>query len=199
MPRRYEMNKRTAAVGETRRRIVEATVRLHGVRGIFGTTWQDIAREADVSIGTVYKHFPTLDELVPACGELLMERIRPPALEDAAALLAGAEGPADRLAKVAGVLFSFYERGGPHLETDLRERALPAVREWEDYLAATISGFVAAAISEDDAGCEPVRAISALMAPGTFRELRGRGIDVENASAIAAAMAVAWLSTRARH
>lgn len=38
-------------------RIVEATLKLHGQKGIFGTTWQEIAQEADVAIGTVYKHF----------------------------------------------------------------------------------------------------------------------------------------------
>ena len=77
------MDKRKAAVQETRQRIVEATLALHAEKGIFGTSWQDIARRADVSVGTVYKHFPSLDELVPACGELMYAITRPPSLEDA--------------------------------------------------------------------------------------------------------------------
>jgi AcrR family transcriptional regulator len=71
-PRSYRMNRRRADVEETRRRITEATLALHAEKGIFGTSWRDIARRADVSVATVYKHFPTLEELVPACGELLV-------------------------------------------------------------------------------------------------------------------------------
>ena len=78
MPRHYDMSKRALAREETRRRIVEATAKLHGERGVFGTSWQDIAKEADVSVATVYAHFPSLDELLPACGAHVMELIRPP-------------------------------------------------------------------------------------------------------------------------
>ena len=53
------MDKRRAAVEETRQRILEATLALHTEKGIFGTSWQDIAKRADVSVGTVYKHFPS--------------------------------------------------------------------------------------------------------------------------------------------
>ena len=82
-PRKYSMDKRKAAAEQTRQRILEATLALHSEKGIFGTSWQDIARRADVSVNTVYKHFPSLDELVPACGELMYAITRPPSLEDA--------------------------------------------------------------------------------------------------------------------
>ena len=72
------MTRRAAARNHTRERIVEATAKLHGERGVLGTSWQDIAREADVSVSTVYAHFPSLDELLPACGQLVMSRVRPP-------------------------------------------------------------------------------------------------------------------------
>ena len=72
------MSKRALAREETRRRIVEATAKLHGENGVLGTSWQAIAKEADVSVATVYAHFPSLDELLPACGALVMERVRPP-------------------------------------------------------------------------------------------------------------------------
>ena len=55
------MTRRAASRNETRNRIVEATAKLHGERGVLGTTWQDIAREADVSVSTVYAHFPSLE------------------------------------------------------------------------------------------------------------------------------------------
>ena len=39
---------------------------LHLEQGIVATTWEDIARRADVATATVYRHYPTLDELVGA-------------------------------------------------------------------------------------------------------------------------------------
>ena len=96
-PRKYTMDKRKAAVQETQQRIVEATLALHAEKGIFGTSWQDIAHRADVSVGTVYKHFPSLDELVPACGELMYAITRPPSLEDAPHIFAEANSPEERL------------------------------------------------------------------------------------------------------
>ncbi len=104
------MNTRSAAAEETRRRSLEATLQLHTEKGIFGTSWQEIARRADVSVGTVYRHFPTLAELVPACGELLFERTQPPSPDDAAAAVGDASDPVDRLERAATALFSFYDR-----------------------------------------------------------------------------------------
>src|SRR3970040_715575 len=95
------MSKRAVALLQTRRRIVEATVELHGKKGIFGTSWQDIARRADVSVATVYKHFPTLDELVPACGEVLMERLQPPSPESAPRVLGEGRDTIERLERAA--------------------------------------------------------------------------------------------------
>lgn len=54
---------------------MDATAKLHGERGILGTSFQDIAMEADVAVATVYAHFPTLEALLPACGALVMQRV----------------------------------------------------------------------------------------------------------------------------
>ena len=129
-PRKYSMDKRKAAVQETRQRILEATLALHSQKGIFGTSWQDIAKHADVSVGTVYKHFPSLDELVPACGELMYTITQPPSLEDAPRIFAGASSLEERLGRLVSELFDFYERGAGYIETDFQERQLPEVQEW---------------------------------------------------------------------
>src|ERR671914_2675501 len=110
-PRKYSMDKRKAAVQETRQRILEATLALHSQKGIFGTSWQDIAKHADVSVGTVYKYFPSLDELVPACGELMYTITQPPSLDDAPEIFAGAHTLEERLGRLISELFDFYERG----------------------------------------------------------------------------------------
>ena len=145
-PSKYSMDKRRAAVEETRRRIVEATLALHAEKGTFGTSWQDIAKRADVSVGTVYKHFPSLDELVPACGELVFAISQPPSLEDAPQIFAGASSLEERLGCLVSEFFDFYERGAPYIETDFQERRLPAVREWEAYIRATRDGFICEAL-----------------------------------------------------
>ena len=67
------MSLRSAAVAQTRRRIIDATRALHTERGIAATSWDDIAARAGVGVGTVYRHFPTLDELVPACSAVSQE------------------------------------------------------------------------------------------------------------------------------
>src|SRR6266511_4195895 len=58
---------------------------LHAERGILATTWEDIARRADVAVATVYRYFPSLDALVPACGEEVRRVTQPPRPERAEA------------------------------------------------------------------------------------------------------------------
>ena len=191
-PRRYRMSKRQHAAEDTRRRIVEATVVLHTEKGIFGTSWQDIARKADVSVGTVYKHFPSLENLVPACGALLMERTRPPAPEDGPRIVGDARGHEARLRRVAEELFAFYERAGNSLRLDARERKLPAVREWESYLQATVAALVKFALKPDRSGMPAIRFIAALLDPAMYDAMRMRGIEPDEAARAVAAMAVGW-------
>jgi len=187
------MSKRAVAVLQTRRRIVEATVELHGKKGIFGTSWQDIARRADVSVATVYKHFPTLDELVPACGEVLMERLQPPSPESAPTVVGDAGDVAARLERVASWLFDFYERGGPHLDADLRERELRTMQEWETYLRFTVATFVAEAVKGSEVEPDSIELASAFFDYSTFKSLQSRGVSTRDAARAVSTMVACWL------
>jgi len=162
-PREYDMTRRRAARNQTRDRIVEATAKLHGERGVLGTSWQDIAQEADVSVSTVYAHFPSLDELLPACGQLVMSRVRPPTASSAAEIIGDAASTRQRLVRVAHELFDFYERGGPHIEVDIRERQLPGMREWEESQRATVTALVRAALVDERASAGSVQLIGAFL------------------------------------
>ena len=183
------MSKRALARAETRRRIVEATAELHGQNGVLGTSWQDIAKQADVSVATVYAHFPSLDELLPACGALVMERVRPPTTESATEVIGDAQSLEERFERVATELFDFYERGGPHIEVDVRERQLPGMREWEDHLLDVVTAFVreASAPASTDAGT--VRLVSAFFDLSTFKALRNRGVGPRAAAKTVARVA----------
>ena len=193
-PRKYTMDRRKAAVEETRRRILEATLALHSEKGIFGTSWQDIARRADVSVGTVYKHFPSLDELVPACGELMYAITRPPSLEDAPEIFAGAHTLEERLGRLVSELFDFYERGAPYIETDFQERQLPVVREWEAYMRATIAGLVREALLPAGPDESTVGAVSALLDFPTFKSFMDRDIPKEQAAKTMNEVLLCWIA-----
>ena len=192
------MDKRKAAVEETRQRILEAALALHSEKGIFGTSWQDIAHRADVSVGTVYKHFPSLDELVPACGELAYAIIRPPSLEDAPQIFAEANSLEERLGRLISELYAFYERGAPYIETDFQERRLPAVVEWEEYMRATIAGLVREALVCAEPDEHTVQSVSALLDFSTFKSFLDRDIQKEQAAKTMSEVLLCWINCSRR-
>ena len=63
-----------------RERIVKAARRCMAREGL-DAGMEDIARDAGVGVGTVYRHFPTKDELVEALATERFERLRDRALE----------------------------------------------------------------------------------------------------------------------
>jgi AcrR family transcriptional regulator len=67
MTRKYELKQRAEQVEDTRRRIVEATSRLHLERGPAATSIAEVARLAGVQRRTVYNHFPDDAALFAAC------------------------------------------------------------------------------------------------------------------------------------
>src|SRR3954470_22548945 len=59
----------------TRQRIVSAARRCMASRGL-DAQMEEIARKAGVGVGTVYRHFPTKEELVEALATERFERLR---------------------------------------------------------------------------------------------------------------------------
>jgi AcrR family transcriptional regulator len=122
-----------------------------------------IAERADVSVATVYNHFPSLDALVPARGELLQRITNPPSLDRAPELFRGIDSLEERLSRLIKEFFDFYERGETYLEVDARERRMPLVREWEAHMRSTREGFVREALRPVEPHESTVRAVSALL------------------------------------
>jgi hypothetical protein len=141
----------------------------------------------------VYKHFPTLDELVPACGELMYAITRPPSLEDAPRIFARAGSLEERLGRLVPELFDFYERGAPYIETDFQERRLPAVVEWEAYMRATIAGLVREALAYTEPEERTVQAVSALLDFSTFKSFLDRDIPKEQAAKTMGEVLLCWI------
>jgi len=187
------MEKRRAGVERTRRRIVEATMALHAERGILGTSWKDIAEHADVSVATVYKHFPTLEELVPACGEMVARISMPPTSEDVEPTFREAPRLAERISRLIAVFFEFYERGERYLEVDARERQLAEIREWEASMRALREQFVREALRPLSADQSTVRAVAALLDFPVYASFRRQAVTKAAAAEAMHGMLSCWL------
>jgi AcrR family transcriptional regulator len=104
--RKYELKRRAESQAETRRRIVEAAVELHGTKGPGLTTFSDVARLAGVQRNTLYRHFPDERSLLLACSGHYAHLNPPP---DPATWRAEADATR-RLRRGLTELYSFYER-----------------------------------------------------------------------------------------
>jgi AcrR family transcriptional regulator len=184
-PRKYDMSNRSAAVDETRRRIVEATMALHDAQGVRATSFQDIADRAGVALGTVYRHFPTLDELIPACGEQAMARL---ALPDAAAcreVFAGTRSREERLRRLVRETFGIYERGAAMVEAVRVEGEVhPMIAAAHVEIEAALDRLVSRAVA-DRSGRRLARA---LVDVRVWRALAEQGITGDKAVSTVAEM-----------
>lgn len=66
-PRAYNTETRRQQQAELKQRIAAAAAELHAQKGALATSYAEIAARAGVSVPTMYKHFPDLNELVRAC------------------------------------------------------------------------------------------------------------------------------------
>ena len=186
------MTKRAEAVARTRRRIVDATRELHSEQGIAATSWDDIAARAGVGVGSVYRHFPTLDELIPACGEITMQVIALPDPATVAALFSHATEPAERIERLVGEAFAIYERGAPELRAIRREAdAHPRVAQDRDQLDASLSALADTALGPLDATQQDRAVTRALIDLNTWEALRDQGLEpAESVAAISDMLAM---------
>ncbi|MEA3017499.1 MAG: hypothetical protein QOI38_2221 [Sphingomonadales bacterium] len=74
MARKYTLKRRAEQQAETRRRIVEAAIGLHGTVGPAATTVSMVAGRAGVQRHTYYAHFPDDRSLLMACSGTSLER-----------------------------------------------------------------------------------------------------------------------------
>ncbi len=129
--RRYELRKRADAMEATRQRITEAAVELHGSVGPARTTITAVAERAGVQRQTVYRHFPTEDDLFTACAQHFYEGDRWPDPERWRAIA----DPAERLAAALQELYAYSERNESMWTNVLRDETLVAS------VASTLTGF----------------------------------------------------------
>ncbi len=201
--RRYELKERARRLEDTRRRITEAAVELHGSVGPARTTVSEIAKRAGVRRMTVYNHFPTDAELLDACSSHWVSRNLPP---DPASW-AGIEDPDVRTYRAIAEMYAYYRRSGEMLEHTLRDGALvPALdeildRKWWPVIERVVDSLMVGrgASSTGEGGSAGTRGPAPVMSEvraalrlavdfWTWRTLTDEGLGDEEAAALQARM-----------
>lgn len=124
--RKYEKKRRAESEAQTRLRITESAVELHGSLGPAQTTMSAVAEHAGVRRSTLYRHFPDERALFGACSAHWAMENPPPDIS----LWEKVEDPAERLARALGEMYGYYRRSGVMIDKLLRdEGAVPVVAE----------------------------------------------------------------------
>jgi AcrR family transcriptional regulator len=170
------MGEREQAIGLTRTRIVDAAKKLHAERGLLATGWDDIAREAGVSSVTVYRHFRSLHELIPACALSYIDEIGPMTIEEATAAFADLRGPRAKLQRLVISNCDCYERGEGWMNAATREAEL--IPELGAVVAAqqlTLERLVRVALEEPDPAEPVVATLRSIIDFPFWKALRNAG------------------------
>jgi AcrR family transcriptional regulator len=148
MTRTYTKTRRAEQQAETRRRIVEAAIDLHGSVGPALTAFSMVAERAGVQRHTLYAHFPDERSLALACSGLSLER---DPLPDAKAWRAIADRH-ERLRTALRAIYDWYERNADLAACVLRDaeyhpltkeivamRFGPPMAAWPEVLGAKLN------------------------------------------------------------
>ena len=137
--RPYRKRRRAELEEETRRRITEAAMELHGSVGPARTTFSAVAERAGVQRATLYRHFPDEESLFGACSAHWATLNPRPGLSGWAAI----DDPDERLRVALGEIYAWYAHPAVHemLERTTRDVSLvPAmaapVENGRQYFAA---------------------------------------------------------------
>ena len=180
--RRYEKKARAASELQTRGRIVEAALELHGTLGPARTTISGIAERAGVRRATVYRHFPDERALFLGCSGAWRDRHPLPDPGTWASI----EDPKARLEAALQALYAWYEDAEPMLTAVLRDaHAVPVVEELQtgrlEYLGAVEDGLVPGWNARGKAATRLRAAIALALDFFTWRTLSERGLPREEA------------------
>ncbi|HEU0024074.1 MAG TPA: helix-turn-helix domain-containing protein [Thermoleophilaceae bacterium] len=141
--RPYKKRRRAELEAETRLRITEAAVDLHGSVGPARTTISAVAERAGVQRATVYRHFPDEEALFQACSSHWAAQHALPDPEGWAAI----DDPDERLGLALRELYDWYESAAPMLERTTRDAPLvPSMQPVMDAFAAWFGGATEALV-----------------------------------------------------
>jgi AcrR family transcriptional regulator len=181
--RAYRKRVRAQQEAQTRRRITEAAVKLHGTVGPARTTIKGVADEAGVQRATVYRHFPTEELLFEACSTHWRNLNPPP---DPAAW-ASISDPNERLAAALAELYAWYGWAEPMLNNTQRDAPLvpamaAAVKTFRSHFEALRDALLRGRPERGRARTRVAAAIGHALAFPTWRSLVSeQGLSDEDA------------------
>jgi AcrR family transcriptional regulator len=173
MPRKYDASRRLEAASRTREQILAAAFKLHG-QGILDV--ESLAREANVSVATVRKHFPNREILFQGCTGYAMHLVPWPDLTMIAALADPAERTATAVAQLYRLLESLLGQTWGAYKLEDESAVMAATIRRSEGLCAAIADLIVAAWPLDPARAAGPRGLAAgLLSPLGYRALRTAG------------------------
>jgi AcrR family transcriptional regulator len=187
--RPYRMQRRAELQEQTRLRITESAVALHGTLGPSRTSMSAVAAHAGVRRSTLYRHFPDEAALFDACTAHWRAANPPPDPQAWAAI----EDAGERLHVALGELYGYYRRVETMLDNLFRDEALPLVRErfagFRGYLAAARDVLLAGRELSGAARRRTQAALGHAIAFSTWKSLaREQGLADRDAAALVRAL-----------
>jgi len=182
--RPYRKKRRAELEDETRQRITESAVELHGTRGPACTSMSAVAEHAGVQRSTLYRHFPDEEALLRACSSHWRATNPPPQLDAWTTI----EDPDERLRAALGELYSDYRRTQQMRSNLLRDEATHAItrrlmRDYHGYLNAAREILMQGRRCRGRARARVQAAIGHALAFATWRSLTGeQGLDDDRAA-----------------
>ena len=177
--RAYRKRRRAEQEEETRRRITEAAVDLHGSVGPARTTVSAIAERAGVQRATVYRHFPDEEAIFSACSTHWLAGHPLPDLAEWGSV----DDPEARLRFALEQLYAWFERTEYMLEKTTRDAALvpslrPSVEAFGQWFGAAAEVLVRGRRERGAARRRAKAAIGHALAFPTWRSLtREQGLS----------------------
>jgi AcrR family transcriptional regulator len=191
--RPYRLQRRAESQDQTRLRITESAVALHGTVGLSRTSISAVAAHAGVRRSTVYRHFPDEAALFDACTAHWSAANPLPDLGAWSAI----ESPDERLQVALDELHAFYLRTELMLENLFRdETAVPLVQEcfaaFREYINAARGTLMAGRKLRGAARRRTQAALGHAIAFSTWKSLvREQGLNQADAVALLRALVTA--------
>lgn len=174
--RKYEKKRRAEAEAQTRRRITESAVALHGSLGPARTSMSAVAEHAGVPRSTIYRHFPDEEALFGACSAHWAAENPPPDVSRWEKI----DDPDERLDVALDELYAYYRKAGGMLDKLLRdEQSVPMVAElfapFHQFLAAIAETLMRGRGLRGKARSRVRAAIAHAISFRTWQQLTGEG------------------------
>ncbi len=193
MPRPYRLGERTAQMGATRERIIEAAIEISTELGVSRMTMRQVAQRADVAPGTLRNHFRSREDLDIAMVERLTDEAPLPELS----IFDAARTIEERLGRLIRATGSFFDKSARLQQMWHRERMVTGAwaeagaaygARWQELVRLALGPLA------DDP--DAVAVIRGILDPAFFANLRSGARTTDEVSALVTALISPWFARR---